>query len=69
MSIPSVQQLQDRAADEEARLERLQSAYAHFTAAWERIEKEQSAVVQQVQQYADKLKLRDVLQTIHAIKE
>lgn len=69
MSIPSVQQLQERAAEEKARLERLQSAYAHFMVAWERIEKEQSVLVEQVSRYSDKLKLRDVLQTIHAIKE
>lgn len=69
MSVPTSQQLQENIDREQERIDRLEKARDQFLAQWEKIEKEQTDLAEILRVYMDKIKMRDVLQTIHSIKE
>lgn len=69
MSMPTPRQLHKTIVEEQKHIERLEKARARFLSEWNRLEKEQAEIVQSLRQYMEKVKMREVLKTIHSIKE
>lgn len=69
MSVPTRSQLEDSIEKEQENINRLEKARDHFLAQWAILEKEQTEVIDSVRQYMEKIKMRDVLENIHSIKE
>lgn len=69
MSLPSKTQLEEQLRREEDQIDRLERARGHFLATWDKLEREQADTILSLRQYMDKVKMRDVLENIHSIKE
>ncbi len=69
MSMPTPSELEEQIQKEIAELERLEKVQAHFLAEWKRLEKEQAETIASLRNYMEKIKMRDVLEHIHSIKE
>ncbi len=69
MPVPTPAELQKIIDQEREHIDRLEKARSHFLTQWATLEREQSEVVASLRQYMDKIKMRDVLENIHSIKE
>lgn len=69
MSLPSPVRLEENINEEQEKIRRLEEARSHFLIEWKKIENEQKEIADSLRQYLEKIKMRDVLETIHSIKE
>ncbi|GEM_PF-2595109 len=69
MSMPTPAELEEQIQKETAELERLEKVRAHFLAQWKHLEEEQALLIASIRTYSEKIKMREVLEHIHSIKE
>lgn len=69
MSLPTSSELQKTIDTEKEAIDRLEKARDRFVVQWNELEQEQEHTIALVRQYLDKIKMRDVLENIHSIRE